>query len=85
MEWSLLGQKHGLLEMVSGELTTFIRSRLVFIGLFADMKWIPSTADRRARRLTGPHYVIPQKSLFSAYLAFIVWLELQNQGLLKMI
>lgn len=49
------------------------------------MKWIPSTADRRARRLTGPHHVKPPKSFFSAYLAFIVWLELQNQGLLEMI
>ena len=31
MELSLLGQKHGLLEMGSGELITFLRSRLVLL------------------------------------------------------
>ena len=48
------------------------------------MKWLPSNANQSARRLTDPYHVIPnQKLVFSAYLAFIVRLELQNQSLFK--
>ena len=88
MEWSLLDRKHGLLETGSGELTTFISSTLAFfggivdaiIGLLARMKWLPSAANRRARRLTDPYHVI---TFFSAYFAFIVRLEQQNESLFK--
>lgn len=48
------------------------------------MKWLPSNANQSASRLTDPYHVIPnQKLVFSAYLAFIVRLQLQNQSLFK--